>query len=646
MTAIAGIWGYGGRPALRDDCARMLASLRIYGPDATGQGQSTDLALGRNLMRTLPEDIFDRQPLTGGDGRFALVADIRLDNRDEVIDALGLDPGRSRLMADAEILLGALERWDADAVNHLIGEYAFAFWNKAERRLLLARDPMGGRPLHYHRGAGFFAFASMPKGLHALPDVPREADEETMAAFLALMPEADGRSFFRDVDRLSPGHLAIVTADGLRLERHWTPQVRRLSLADSREYGEALVEAVDRAVASRLRGAQDVAAHLSGGMDSSTVVASAARLQAQRGRKVVAFSSVPRQGYDGPDLGDRFGDEGPLAAETAKLYPNVEHVLVRTGDRTPLDGLDRGFLLYDRPILNACNHVWIDEINARAQQRKLQVMLTGDRGNATISYAGWELLPELLRTGRFLHLAKEIGAILQGGERRWQAVAAITLGPWLPTRLWRFLHRFARHEPRDPAEYTALHPDHLADESLRKLAAARDLDLHYRPWRDGRAMRIWQAMRIDTANYQKGMLAGRRIDLRSPFRDVRLLEFCLSIPTEQFLRNGVSRALLREAMADRLPAAVLAERRKGLQAVDWHEGLSAARDRLPGELDRLEACAPATRALDLARMRKLVEDWPSTGWNRSQRITTSYRLALLRGLSAGHFLSRVTGGNG
>jgi asparagine synthase (glutamine-hydrolysing) len=624
----------------------MLASLRLYGPDASAQGQSDDLAVGRNLMRTLPEDTFDRQPLVGGDGRFALVADIRLDNRDEMIDALRIDAERARLMADAEILLAALERWDAGAVQHLVGEYAFAFWNRTERRLLLARDPMGCRPLHYHRGAGFFAFSSMPKGLHALPDVPREADEETMAAFLALMPEGDGRSFFRGVDRLSPGHLAIVTADELHLQNHWTPRPRRLTLADPREYGEALVEAVDRAVACRLRGAQDVAAHLSGGMDSSTIVASAAKLQAHRGRKVVAFTSVPRQGYDGAGPKNRFSDEGPLASATAKLYPNVEHVVVRTGDRTPLDGLDRNFLLYDRPILNACNHVWIDEINTQAQQRKLQVMLTGDRGNATISYAGWELLPELLRAGRFVRLAKEISAIVRRKERRWQGVAAGTIGPWLPARLWHFLHRFARYEAWDPREYTALHPDRLADEAFQNLAAAKDHDLHYRPWGDGRAMRIWSAMRVDTANYQKGVLAGWRIDQRSPFLDIRLMEFCLSIPTEQFLRDGVPRALLRTAMADRLPVAVLAERRRGLQAVDWHEGLSAVRDRLPAELDRLAACAPATRALDLARMRKLVEDWPSEGWNRSESITRSYRLALLRGLSAGHFLRRVTGGNG
>jgi asparagine synthase (glutamine-hydrolysing) len=288
----------------------------------------------------------------------------------------------------------------------------------------------------------------------------------------------------------------------------------------------------------------------------------------------------------------------------------------------------------------------MDEINTRAQQRKLQVMLTGERGNATISYAGWELLPELLRAGRFVCLAKEIGAILRRKERRWQGIAATTIGPWLPVPLWDFLHRFALHEAWDPTEYTALHPDRLANDALRDLAAARNLDLRYRPWSDGRAMRIWSATRVDTANYQKGILAGWRVDQRSPFRDIRLMEFCLSIPTEQFLRNGVPRALLREAMADRLPAAVLAERRKGLQAVDWHEGLNAVRDRLPEELDRLAACAPATRALDLTRMRKLVDNWPGGGWNRSDKVTRSYRLALLRGLSAGHFLRRVGGGNG
>ena len=150
--------------------------------------------------------------------------------------------------------------------------------------------------------------------------------------------------------------------------------------------------------------------------------------------------------------------------------------------------------------------------------------------------------------------------------------------------------------------------------------------------------------RVDMGNYNKGVLGGWGIDQRDPTADQRLIEYCLSVPTEQFLSNGVPRSLGLRALADRLPARVLNEKRKGLQAVDWHEGLTGAREALSQEIERLGASEPASTALDLGRMRSLVDHWPSDGWER-QGVTQAYRLAMLRGLSMGHFLRKASGGN-
>jgi asparagine synthase (glutamine-hydrolysing) len=133
---------------------------------------------------------------------------------------------------------------------------------------------------------------------------------------------------------------------------------------------------------------------------------------------------------------------------------------------------------------------------------------------------------------------------------------------------------------------------------------------------------------------RKGTLADGGIDVRDPTADRRLIEFCLSVPTEQFFRNGVPRALARAALADRVPAEVLNERRRGLQAVDWHEGMTAARSQILEEIARLEQNGPAVRALDLPHMRRLAENWPAQGWHRED-IVEQYRLALLRGISVG-----------
>lgn len=141
------------------------------------------------------------------------------------------------------------------------------------------------------------------------------------------------------------------------------------------------------------------------------------------------------------------------------------------------------------------------------------------------------------------------------------------------------------------------------------------------------------------------MLAGWQIDMRDPTADQRLIEFCLQVPMDQFLCKGVPKALARRALADRLPNAVLAEQRRGLQAADWHETLTAARSRVAEEVDHLATCPAAVKALDLPRLRRLVKNWPADGWNRDD-VAVPYRDVLLTGISVGHFLRRIQGSNG
>jgi asparagine synthase (glutamine-hydrolysing) len=644
MTALAGIWRFDYQPDAADCCARMLLGQELYGPHDGAQWSDRVVALGRRLMRVLPEDAFDHQPLIGGQGRYILVADVRLDNRDELAGALGIPAPQARKLCDAAILLAAIERWDESCLERLVGNYAFAVWDGSRRRLLLARDPLGLRPLHYHRGNKFFAFASMPKGLHALPEVPYAPNEEKMAEFLVLLPETGTQTFFLGVERVEPGHSVVVTDNELTRRRYWQPSRRQIALRRPEDYSDALRELLDQAVKCRLRGAQDVGADLSGGFDSGAVAATAARLLAPSGGRVIAFTSVPREGYNGPAPRNRIINEGPYAAATAALYPNIEHVLVSSEGRSSLDGLDRNVFLYERPLPGICGNAVSINIGNAMRKRKLRVALGGGFGNLGLSYNGIELLPELFRQGRWLRLWREARALVGPGRMRWRGVLANTFGPWCPSALWIRLNKIAGRCAPEVSDYTAIHPGRLAALDLPSRATACNLDLTYRPWKDSFVSRLWALQREDPGNYSKGALGGWQIDHRDPTADIRLLEFCLAVPTEQFLSGGMQRALARRALADRLPKQVLEESRRGLQAADWHEDLTAARDRIAEELDRLDACPAATRALDLPRLRRLANNWPSEGWERDE-VIMPYRYVLSRAICAGHFLRSVAGYN-
>jgi asparagine synthase (glutamine-hydrolysing) len=294
------------------------------------------------------------------------------------------------------------------------------------------------------------------------------------------------------------------------------------------------------------------------------------------------------------------------------------------------------------PLLNLCNFVWIDAIMDTARDRGLGVMLTGSMGNMTFSYNGMQLLPQLLSQGRLLRLAREIVLLLASGTRA-GTIASQTIGPFLPAPLWKLIGRL-RGKPNDLCQYSAINPGSADTFDILGRAAARGLDTAYRPRKDPVATRLWALQRTDRGNFGKGVLGGWGVDCRDPTADRRLVEFCLSVPADQYLAGGLPRALARRALADRLPAAVVDERRKGYQAPDWHEGLSAARDQLREEIERLSEIEVTAEALDTKRMAALVEKWPEGGWH-SDMTTGHYRLALLRGISAGHFLRRAAGSN-
>jgi asparagine synthase (glutamine-hydrolysing) len=630
MTAIAGFWDFRSQYPALQNCRAMLAAQAIYGT-AESASRIDDLALGRRLFPLLAEDEFDRQPVCGGDGRCALVADIRLDNRDELRAALGRHSGSFRTLPDSQILFRALERWGEGALQRLVGDFAFAFYDSAKRQLLLARDGLGQRPLFWHRVRDFAAFASMPKGLHALAEIERRPDVEAVARFAAGLPHDGSSSWFEGIERVEPGHAVLITQAETRSRRYWEPRRTALKLNNFEEYVEAFRFELDRAVECRLRGSgSQAAAHLSGGWDSSAVASTAARLMDGKGGRIVALTSVPREGEGGRGPANRFSDEGPLAAATAACYPNIDHVLVPSPRRSPVRDLDEYVELFERPLFNLCNHVWLSEVRSIAATRGARILLSGEIGNWTISAAPNSLLADYLREGRLRDWAAAARTLLRSGRGRLRGIAFSSFGPWLPRWAWRALLRLT---PESKSGLTT--PLNPSWTGLLREQEERNLELT-RP-RDYFAHGAAALREMDWGELRKGILGGWGIDKRDPTADLRLVEFCLSLPLEMLLDRGVRRPLARAALSDRLPPRVLDEKRRGYQGADWFTDLSADLPAVKALVEAIAADPTAASVVDVDLMRRLIRDWPAEGWEES-RTRATYRIVLLHGLSAGHFL--------
>jgi asparagine synthase (glutamine-hydrolysing) len=630
MSAVAGYWDWGAGEEPAAACRLMVGAQRAYGPHAVGEWAGGNIALGRCLFRTVPEDARDDQPLTGGGGRYVLVADLRLDNRAELLGRLGLEDAGQ---ADSNILLAAWEAWGEGTLERLVGPYAFALWDKAADRLMLARDPIGERPLFYALRGSFFAFSSMPRGLHALAAIPRAPDPERVAEFIGLVSERGRASYYEGVEALLPGHVAVVTRGAASARRFWTPEHRPLKLGSFGEYREAFRERLDTAVGSSLRGSGgSVASHLSAGWDSSAVTATAARLLLPSGGKVDAFTAVPREGSRGGAPARRMADEGPTAAATARLHPNVTHHLVRDSGGSPLADLPRFVELFDRPVYGLCNFTWVCEIRQRAAARGNSILLTGQLGNYTLSSAPIAVLADLVAAGRWRDWWREARVLAKQRRARYRGIAANSFGPWLPEAVWQLVRR---HSSRpETAAFTALHP--ALEPKVNARREALGIGLAARP-KDTFRTRFQGLTASDKANYRKGALAGWGIDERDPTGDLRLVEFCLSLPVEMLLKDGARRPLARAALSDRLPPQVLDETRKGYQRTDWHEALTRDLATARGHIEAIGSDPLARRLVDVAALRGLIESWPTDGWEKPETLAR-YRNALLTGISAGYFV--------
>ena len=644
MTAIAGLIRLDDTAVDRATLERMQTQLTPYGRDAQHHWQHAGAGLLRTLLRTTPEDSLDHQPLHHAASQTVLLFDGRLDNREELAQALGIPPQELALMADSAVALQACLRWDSAAVEHLLGDFALACWQPQRKRLWLARDPLGHRPLFWHRQPHFFAFATLPKALFAIPGVPRELCDERLHDFICLLPMVGPESFFKDVYRVEPGQILTLEDDRISTRRyHRFDPEREMKLPTDADYLEAFREQLDRAVARQLRTSGKIASHLSSGFDSSTVTAVAARLLAQKGQGLLAYTAVPRAGYDGPEHKGRHADEGPGARALAARFANIEHILMHPDGTAPLDLLQASTEAMDRAPLNPCNNVWGNAIQVDAARRGAKVLLTGQMGNMTISYTGEPYLPALLGRGQWGTWWQEATAYKRASPSlRWRGLLAGSVGPYLPPALWELLQKL-KGSGAKLTDYTAIHPDFLEKMHSHTRAKNADWDLSYRPWASGRAMRIAVLNRLDNGEHSVAANA-LGLEVRDPTSDLRLLEFCLAVPDHQYLHQGQTRWLLHRLMGNVLPPEILHAPGKGLQAADWHEAAGANLPRMREELLRMKAHGGVANYLDIDALLHLLDHWPTSGWNKASTVER-YRLKLMRGLAVGTFIRYVDNRN-
>jgi asparagine synthase (glutamine-hydrolysing) len=572
MCGIAGWYRRGGKAVPQGALSAACDRLRHRGPDDAGYFIDGDFGFGMRRLSVIDVE-GGHQPIFSPDARHAIVFNGEIFNHPELRRELEGTYDFQTDHSDTETILAAYLRWGDDAWTRLEGMYAVAIWDKLEKRLVLARDPIGIKPLVVSEQNEGLAFASEIGALRALPEHRFELDDNGIDDFFCFGHTLPPRTIFREVRPLEPGHLLRISAKGgAECRRFWKPRIQVLNGVSEDEWVEETRRRIIETVGKHMLADVPVGAFLSGGVDSSAVAAAMARNSSAPFKAfTVGFPGSPR-------------DETVQAAGIAR-HLGIEHVVLPMQPQTAEDVLPAVQGAFDEPTAaTSAVPLWY---LSRAAAEHVKVVLCGEGGDEV--FLGYNRQRWAQRMARFKPLIEAVGA---GGlvgslpELRWrkwnygrQLARQFVEGARLSDGYERFFAAvsittpevrediydpafFRRHEARN--SFAARASNHFPKDERAQLSELEqfemgDLEVH---------LPASMCQRLDRSSM------AHSVEARVPFLSHHFVEWALTIPSELKLRGSTGKYVLRRAVEPWFPKGALSQGKIGFQLpfADWFMG--------------------------------------------------------------------------
>lgn len=555
MSAIFGIFYKDNRPVLPETLAPIERTCRTWEIDGRGLWYEQSIGLGHLMLHTTPESINEQLPAIHED-RWVITADARIDNREELFAALHVPSERRRTMADSTLILLAYERWGQACISKLIGAFAFAIWDRRERTLFCGRDHIGLKPFYYFDDGRRFIFASTIEGMLACVEVPQRLNEPLVAAHLqeSTYFAEKRQTFWADIVKLPPAHACFVSGRRIQLTHYWTLEtIPPIRLSSDEAYAERMRELLIEAVRSRIRTPFSVGAHLSGGLDSSSVTSVAAKLQNEQGKTLTAYSWSPPPSPHLSPTDTTGGDERSLVQAVCDRYQLQCNYLNLTVDDI-VRNCQRNFMRVPNEMM------WREELTQQQAVRdNVRIMLSGWGGDEVATGHGWGYWSELFLRGRWRKLHSEMvmrgrhGQVSRIRQLKRYAHMGFTkvLLPLFPNPIWTQWRGWTMRHPVSCVnkEFAAQHRADVI--AMRGPSLREQPNVHLMQWH-------WLDNGHVTSRLESWAAHGvtKKIVYDYPLLDRRILEFCMGCPPDQIVQNGWKRSLMRRAVEGLIPEAI------------------------------------------------------------------------------------------
>jgi asparagine synthase (glutamine-hydrolysing) len=567
MCGIAGFslfnFSEGGEASL----TAMHEAIYHRGPDASGIYLDEHIGLCHRRLSILDLSEAGNQPMYSADGNLVIVFNGEIYNFLELRADLEAEGVKFTSHTDTEVILALYAREGVECLLKLNGMFAFALWDKVKQELFIARDRLGKKPLYYFEDNGRFAFGSEIKALLALDNIPREIRLDAVYDFFAYQYVPDPKSIFKHIHKLPPAHYLVLNKKGFSIHEYWDLSFKEITEASEESNKQQLKTLLEKVTKQRMISDVPLGAFLSGGVDSSGVVA----MMAEASEEKVKTCTI---GFDNKDF-----NEADFAREIAEKYDTEHHEF--TVHQNVSERLEHIVSFFDEPFADPSlvPTYFVSELARKA----VTVALAGDGGDEM--FAGYEKysvddvenklrskFPEAIRKSVFPSLAKLAGKVPGTvGRKAKSLLTSLSHEPamgfyitnsMMTDEMWQSLVKADVAEQLadyHPSQYTldmynkADGPDHLSKILYTDIKTYMTGDI------------LVKVDRMSMAN---------SLEVRAPILDYQVAEFAATLPSSQKYKDGEKKYLLKEVFKPFIPDSLLYRKKMGFSTPldEWFRG--------------------------------------------------------------------------
>jgi len=535
MSGICGIVRFDGQAVKKEEIQNMLDAMQNRGNDTEGIWIDGNVGFGHKMLWTTPESLHENQPLISQDNNLVITADARIDNRDELFEKLEINENDFDMVTDIDLVLWSYQKWGEDCAKYLIGDFSFAIWDKLKKTLFAIRDKIGVKQFVYTKSSNRLIFASDISTLFILNDFKKQININSIENIFINdnMKLIDpNNTFFNNVFRLPAASILEVKNKNILIKKYWDPADIQINNNSLEKNSQIFLSLLTQSIEARLRSAFPVGMELSGGMDSSTILSIAAKLDSN---PIKSFAL---------QFGDMWCDESEYINEV------VQHT------QSPLFGIRADKLDYcekyslknyyesmpDYPL----DGFFLSMVATmeRAGKENVRVLLTGQGGDH-VTQGNPLFLHDWVKKEKVLQAL----LLLNKSKYPWRTVKQAIIKPFFSKNVLSVIRKMTfKPNPKS----ILINNRKVID--FTDIIDSKNFILESIKYEAQVILGSVQSLSFDEWHYN---MAGKmNIEVRHPFYDSRLVEFALQIPKEQKYDFKSLKPFLKEATKGVLPEKI------------------------------------------------------------------------------------------